>query len=122
VRRGDVFRLRLPKAHGHEQQGERYAVVVQPDEFLPRSVVLVAPTSRRARPASVRPEINVTGEPTRVLVEQLGAVDARRLGELAGHLSSEELWGVDDALVTVLGVADRWSPRSDSNRRPSHHE
>jgi mRNA interferase MazF len=39
-----------------------------------------------------------------VLVEQLGAIDAQRLGDLAGHLSPEELWGVDDALATVLGL------------------
>jgi mRNA interferase MazF len=38
------------------------------------------------------------------LVEQLGAVDATRLGDLAGHLSSEELWGIDEALLTVLGL------------------
>ena len=42
--------------------------------------------------------------PTLVLVEQIGAVDAGRLGDLAGHLSREELWGGDDALSTVLGL------------------
>jgi hypothetical protein len=36
--------------------------------------------------------------------ELLGAVDASRLGELAGHLSHEELWGIDEALSTVLGL------------------
>jgi mRNA interferase MazF len=102
--RGDVYRLQLPKGAGHEQHGERFAVVVQADEFLPRSVVLVAPTSRSARAASFRPEIDIDGETTRVLVEQIGAVDARRLGELSGHLSREELWGVDEALSTVLGL------------------
>jgi mRNA interferase MazF len=79
-------------------------VVVQANEFLPRSVVLVAPTSRSARAASFRPEIDVNGETTRVLVEQVGAVDAQRLGDLAGHLGPEELWGVDEALSTVLGL------------------
>ena len=39
-----------------------------------------------------------------VLVEQIAAIDAGRLGDLAGHLSREELWGVDDALPTVLGL------------------
>lgn len=102
--RGDVYQFRLPKGIGHEQHGDRYAVVVQADEFLPRSVVLVAPTSRSARAASFRPEAEVAGETTRVLVEQLGAVDSRRLGELAGHLTHEELWGVDEALLTVLGL------------------
>jgi mRNA interferase MazF len=104
VLRGDVHELRLPKGVGHEQHGDRYAVVVQADELLPRSVVLVAPTSRRARAASFRPEAEVAGEHTRVLVEQLGSVDSRRLGALVGHLTAEEMWGVDDALLTVLGL------------------
>jgi mRNA interferase MazF len=104
VRRGDIFGLRLPKGIGHEQHGKRYGVVVQSDALLPRSVVLIAPTSTSARSASFRPEIEVDGLGTRVLVEQMGAVDIGRLGELAGHLSSEEQWGVDAAILTVLGL------------------
>ena len=102
--RGDVYRFKLPKGIGHEQHGDRFGVIVQADELLPRSVVLVAPTSRSARPATFRPEIHVEDEPTRVLVERLGAVDASRLGALAGHLAPEEMWGVDDALTLVLGL------------------
>ena len=102
--RGDIHRFRLPKGVGHEHHGDRFAVVVQADEFLPRSVVIVAPTSRSARAASFRPEAEIEGENTRVLVEQIGAVGARRLGELVGHLTHEELWGVDEALVAVLGL------------------
>jgi mRNA interferase MazF len=104
VLRGDIYRFSLPKGVGHEQHGARFGVVVQADELLPRSVVLVAPTSRSARAASFRPEIDVEGETTRVLVEQVGAVDVEHLGALAGHLSREELWGIDDALTTVLGL------------------
>ena len=102
--RGDVHRFKLPKGVGHEQHGDRFGIVVQADEFLPRSVVLVAPTSRSARPASFRPEVEVEGQTTRVLAEQLGAIDATRLGRLAGHLSPEEMWGVDEALATILGL------------------
>lgn len=102
--RGDIYRLKVPKGIGHEQHGDRYGVVVQAEEFIPRSVVIVAPTSRSAKQASFRPEIDVDGQTTRVLVEQLGAVDSSRLGELSGHLSPEELWGVDEALSTVLGL------------------
>lgn len=102
--RGDVYRFKLTKGVGHEQHGDRYGVVIQANEFLPRSVVIVAPTSTSARPASFRPEIDLDDQTTRVLVEQLGAVDASRLGELSGHLSPEELWSVDEALSTVLGL------------------
>ena len=104
MRRGDVFALRLPKGTGHEQHGTRYGVVVQSDAFLPRSVVLIAPTSQSARPASFRPEIEIEGVATRVLVEQVGAVDVGRLGDLVGYLTPEERWGVDTALLSVLGL------------------
>jgi len=105
VRRGDVFALRLPKGVGHEQRGRRFGVVVQSDALLPRSVVLVAPTSTSAKPVSFRPEIDIDGTTTRVLVEQVGAVDVQRLGDLAGRLAPEELWGVDAALLSVLGLS-----------------
>ena len=104
MQRGDVHRFKVPKGVGHEQQGERYGVVVQSDVMLPRSVVLVAPTSRSAKPASFRPEVEVAGEVTRVLVEQLGAVDLQRLGRRVGRLTPEQMWAVDDALTTVLGL------------------
>jgi mRNA-degrading endonuclease toxin of MazEF toxin-antitoxin module len=44
------------------------------------------------------------GETARVLVEQVGAVDAGRLGELVDRVSPEQQWGIDDALMTVLGL------------------
>lgn len=104
MRRGEVYRFRVPKGVGHEQHGERYGVIVQADELLPRSVVLVAPTSRSARSASFRPTMPIAGHDTRVLVEQLGAVDVRRLGKRIRQLDADEMWAVDEALTTVLGL------------------
>jgi mRNA interferase MazF len=104
VLRGDVHEFLPPQRQGHEQRGPRFGVVVQANELLPRSVVLVAPTSRIARPASFRPEIDLFGETTRVLVEQVGAVDAGRLGDLVTRVSPEQQWGIDEALMTVLGL------------------
>jgi mRNA interferase MazF len=104
VRRGDVYELRLPKGRGHEQRGKQFGVIVQAEELLPRSVILVAPTSQSARPASFRPEIVIDGEATRVLAEQVGAVDATRLGALVDHVTGEEMWGIDESLLTVLGL------------------
>ena len=43
-------------------------------------------------------------EPTRVLVEQLRAVDLQRLDEHVGRLAPDEQRAVDDALVLVLGL------------------
>lgn len=105
MRRGEVYRFRIPRGVGHEQSGARYGVVVQADELLPRSVVIVAPTSDIERPASFRPEVTVADQTTRVLVEQVGAVDAQDLGERVGDMTTDEMWSVDDALVTVLGLS-----------------
>jgi mRNA interferase MazF len=104
VQRGDIYELRLPKGFGHEQRGRRLGVIVQSDAMLPRSVVLIAPTSTSARAASFRPELDADGERTRVLVEQLGAVDVNRLGEQVGRLTVDQQWQIDAALLTVLGL------------------
>jgi mRNA interferase MazF len=65
---------------------------------------LVAPTSTTARPASFRPSVIIEGSETRVLVEQVGAVDVNRLGDRIGHVTTEELWTIDDGLMTVLDL------------------
>lgn len=100
--RGEALRLRAPRtARGHEQRGERYAVVVQAD-VLALSTVLVVPTSTSARHASFRPEVEIAGERTLVLCEQAAAVDPTRLGPSAGVLRFDELRRVDAALRLVL--------------------
>jgi len=89
---------------GNEQFGRRYGVIVQSDALLPRSVVLIAPTSISAREASVRPEIMVKNLRTKVLVEQFAALDVSRLGDVVTTLHGQELWAIDDALQLVLGL------------------
>jgi mRNA interferase MazF len=105
VVRGEIFRLPSPRqARGREQRGARYAVVVQGDEFLGLSTVLVSPTSTVARPASFRPVIALEGVATSVLVEQTTVVDPERLGRSAGRLDSGELQAVDEALALIFGL------------------
>jgi mRNA interferase MazF len=95
---------RIPKGVGHEQHGRRFGVIVQSDALLSRSVVLLAPTSTGARPASIRPEIAVLGKATRVLVEQVGAVDVSRLGEQVGRVEVDSMLNIDESLAAVLGL------------------
>lgn len=103
--RGEVFRLRLPRgSRGAEQRGVRYAVVVQADELLALSTVLVSPTSTGAPARSFRPTIEIDGKPTRVLVEQTTAISPERLGNSVGRLSAAELRDLDAALLVVLGL------------------
>ena len=103
--RGEVFHLPPPRAaRGHEQQGARYAVVVQADEFLGLSTVLVSPTSTKALPASFRPTITLAGTETRVLVEQTVVVDPQRLGRSAGRLDASEVRAIDESLALILDL------------------
>jgi mRNA interferase MazF len=105
VVRGEVFRLRSPRrTRGSEQRGVRYAVIVQADELLALSTLLVSPTSTSAPARSFRPTIELEGSPTRVLVEQTTAVSPDRLGGSVGRLSAAELHELDAALALVIGL------------------
>jgi mRNA-degrading endonuclease toxin of MazEF toxin-antitoxin module len=42
--------------------------------------------------------------PPLVVIEQLGAVDVQRLGRRVGRLTMEELWSLDEAVATYLGL------------------
>jgi mRNA interferase MazF len=104
VVRGDVHQITLPGKRGHVQQGRRYAVIVQADDLLSLSTVVICPTSRSAFPASFHPEIPLLDQPTQVLCEMVGTVDARALGERIHHLALDELRAIDDALLLVLDL------------------
>ena len=102
--RGDVHPLTLPRRRGRVQHGRRLAVIVQADDLLALSTVVVCPTSTSTPPASFHPEVVISDEPTRVMCEMIGAVDARALGEQIGHLTLDEMRDVDDALQLVLDL------------------
>lgn len=103
--RGEVYRIRLPTARGREQHGPRYGVILQADQLLGLSTVIVAPISSSAAAATFRPEIELAGENTRVLVEQLRTIDIERLNGLAGRLTAPEQRAVDEALALILDLA-----------------
>jgi len=52
----------------------------------------------------VRPIIEILGNRTKVLVEQLSALDVSLLGERVLTLDGDAMWAVDDALELVLGL------------------
>lgn len=102
--RGDVHALSMPAGRGRVQRGPRFAVVIQADDLLALSTAVICPTSRSTPPASFHPEVSLGDEPTRVMCEMVGAVDARSLGTRVGHLTRDELRAVEDAVLLVLGL------------------
>jgi len=102
--RGDVYRFRPNDVRGRKQSGARYAVVVQSDHLM-LSTVLVAPTSTSARHTVFRPRIELDGQETLIMVEQVTVVDPQtELGEWAGRLDPHELADLEQALSLALGL------------------
>jgi mRNA interferase MazF len=104
VVRGDVHEITLPRGRGRVQHAGRYAVIVQADDLLALSTLVVCPTSRSAPSASFHPEITIGDQPTQILCEMVGAVDARALGNQVAHLTHDEMRTVNDALLLVLDL------------------
>jgi mRNA interferase MazF len=104
VVRGDVHAITLPGRRGRVQHGRRFALIVQADDLLALSTIVICPTSASTPPASFHPEVAIGDEPTRVMCEMVGAVDARALGEQVAHLTREDMRSVDDALQLVLDL------------------
>ena len=102
--RGDVHAIVLPRGRGRAQRGRRYAVIVQADDLLALSTIVICPTSQSTQPASFHPEVSIGDSPSRVMCEMVGAVDARTLGKHVGHLTLDEMRNVDDALSLVLDL------------------
>ena len=100
--RGDVHLIRFTGT-GHEQQGQRYAVIVQASGF-DLSTTLVCPTSPSARPAILHPTAvwDAEGTKTQVLTEQLRAVDNNVLGPMVGHLLHDEMERITEAIGIIL--------------------
>jgi len=98
--------LRRPRdARGHEQAGERFAVVVLATRYAHLSQWLVVPTSTRAQEAGFRPQIEVGRVPTLALCDALVAIDpTARLGERVDYLSARALADIDEALRMLLDL------------------
>jgi mRNA interferase MazF len=105
VIRGAVYRVDLGDAkRGHEQRGRRYGLVLSPSS-MPWSVATIVPTSTTAQPAVFRPEIEISGVPTRFLVDQIRTVDVRYIhGDPVHYLDRDEMAEVEYAVVRYLGL------------------
>src|SRR5207244_3385680 len=104
MRRGDADVVTLSRQAGHALAGGRYGVVLQSEAVGILSTVVIAPTSTRTEPNNFRPEIDLLGRRTAVVIDHLRVIDRRKVGRRVHRLSSSELRAVDDALKLVLGL------------------
>lgn len=104
MQRGEIFSLEGIGALENMSVDQRFVVILQSDAMLPRSSVLVAPTSFIAQNASFRPEVVIGAKNAKVLVEQVAVIDVQMLRNSVGTVTMEELWSIDEALAVVFGL------------------
>lgn len=110
--RGAVYRIDLGRPRGHEQGGKRLGLVVSPSDS-PLSVVTVVPTSTSAGSSVHRPELEIDGRQTKLLVDQIRSIDVDYVvGDPVDYLTRDQLAEVDLTLGHYLGVHDVMPPRT----------
>ncbi len=105
VIRGAVYRVDLGVARrGHEQRGKRLGLVLSPTS-MPWSVATVVPTSTSAREAVFRRSVEIHGQATRFLVDQIRSIDVDYIvGDPVHYLERHELADVEHAVARYLGL------------------
>lgn len=110
--RGAVYRIDLGRPRGHEQGGKRLGLVLSPSDS-PLSVATVIPTSRSAGRSIHRPEFELGGLPTRLLVDQVRSIDVDYvIGDPVDYLTRDQLSTVELALAHYLGAHDAAARRA----------
>lgn len=87
VARGEVYWVNLDPTIGTEINKARPALVVSPDDLnaaLPR--IIIAPITSKGQPLGCRPEVVFAGKKARILLDQIRAVDKRRLTTKMGEI------------------------------------
>jgi mRNA interferase MazF len=111
MKRGEVWRVRIPYAPGHAQSGERPAIIVQDDPLIASlPTVLIVPFTSTAGAARfdatlmVQPDSqNGLSTPSVALVFQMRALDKRDLVHRLGVLDSQTLDHVFRLLDQLTG-------------------
>ena len=109
--RGTVVLVTLDPTPGHEQQGARPCVVVTDPEVTEDQrfpMVCVVPITKTGGEGALYPSLRAGRSGLRAtsyaLVDQVRAVDKRRITRVFGRVSGAELSAIDDGLRLLLGL------------------
>ena len=102
-RRDEVWLVTLDPAHGYEIQKTRPCLVVSPDEMnLNLQTVIVAPMTTVSRAYPTRVAVRFQGKSGQVALDQLRAVDRKRLLRKLGTVSASNAAVTSDTLVEMF--------------------
>jgi mRNA interferase MazF len=106
-----LVRLALDPVVGHEQAGNRPAVVVSDDEVAESQrfpLVAIVPVTRTPGRGLLYPRLEPGGsglkEVSFALCDQILSVDKRRVARVYGSVSAAELAAIDRGLRGFLGL------------------
>lgn len=106
-KRGEIYWVRLDPTMGSEIKKTRPALIVSNDignEVSDR--VIAAPiTSKAGKSYPFETEIEISGTKGKVLLDQIRALDKRRLGSKMGDIPLDKIKEVNEALKLALDLA-----------------
>lgn len=106
MRRGEVWWVEFDPALGSEIRKTRPAVIISNDaanRHLSR-VVVVPVTSNTGKRYPGEAIVNVGGQSSKAMADQIMAADKQRLKDCLGTLSITDLQAVEDAVKLHLGL------------------
>ena len=106
VHRGEIYHIHETEVTGHEQQGDRPAIIVSNNAGNEHSPVVevVYLTTQKKKPLPTHVQIYSSPRPSTALCEQIDSVDKSRLGGLIGWITEEEMHEIDKALAISLEI------------------
>lgn len=106
VHRGEIYHIQEIETSGHEQHGDRPAIIVSNDVGNEHSPVVevVYLTTQEKRPLPTHVQIHSSPRPSTAMCEQIDSVDKSRLGGLMGRVTEEEMHKIDKALAVSLEI------------------
>lgn len=110
MRKGEIWRIELADAQGHEQKGERPAVILGKANGMILAVPLTTNTDRAVLSHTIVLEPtkeNGLADDSIVLVFQLRSLDKDRFKHKLGEITKEQMTEMNELLIDLLGLGSR---------------
>jgi len=99
----DVFVVALNPAVGHEIKKSRPCAIISPDELNQfMGTVMIAPMTTKSHPYPTRVPVTFARTPGWVALDQIRAIDKRRLIRKLGKLESKTIASIKSVIQEML--------------------
>lgn len=106
ILRGQVYWVALDPSIGSEVSKTRPTIVVSNDihNYSSPRVVVIPVTSNAQKIYHFEVMINIGGNPSKAMADQIRVVDKSRIGKFIAALTDDEMESIDMAIKTVLAL------------------